>query len=72
MENTLNWFLHDNGREARLARTCAQGVVGAAAAAVTYYGGIAPEWVSICVCPVVMAVLSPVMQYLGEGAADEG
>lgn len=72
MEKKIEWFLKDDSREARLARTCAQGVVGAVAGVVTYYSGIAPEFVSICVCPVVMAVLSPVMKYLGEVNADEG
>lgn len=66
MDKALKWFLADNSAEAKLARTIAQGVVGAAASAVTYYAGSAPEFVAVAVCPAVMAVLSPVMAYLGE------
>lgn len=66
----LNWFLADNSAEAKLARTVAQGALGAVASAITYYAAMAPEFVAVAVCPVVMAVLSPVMAYLGERTGD--
>lgn len=66
MGKTLKWFLADNSAEAKMVRTIAQGVVGAVASAVTYYAGSAPEFVAVAICPVVMAMLSPVMAYLGE------
>ena len=66
----LNWFLADNSAEAKLARTVTQGVVGAVASAVAYYAAMAPEFVAVAVCPAVMAVLSPVMAYLGERAGE--
>ena len=69
MPEALNWLLKDNSREAKLARTVVQGVVGVAAAAVTYYAAAAPEFVAVVVCPAAMAVLSPVMDYLGERLA---
>lgn len=69
MQEFTKWFLNDNSREAKLARTVAQGVVGVAAAAVTYYAAIAPEFVFVVVCPAAMAVLSPIMDYLGERMA---
>ncbi|ACV56597.1 hypothetical protein [Eggerthella lenta] len=69
MPELMKWFLNDNSREAKLARTVAQGVVGVAAAAVTYYAAMAPEFVAVVVCPASMAVLSPIMDYLGERMA---
>lgn len=71
MKDSLKWFLSDNSAEAKLARTCAQGVVGAVASAVTYYAAAAPEFVAVAVCPIVMAVLSPVMAYLGSAGSGE-
>lgn len=64
--DSLRWCLADNSAEAKLARTIAQGVVGVIASAITYYQAGAPEFVAVVVCPVAMAVLSPVMAYLGD------
>ena len=69
MPDGMKWFLKDGSREAKLARTVVQGVVGVAAAAVTYYAAMAPEFVAVVVCPSCMAVLSPVMDYFGEKLA---
>lgn len=69
MPEAINWLLKDNSREAKLARTVVQGVVGVAAAGVTYYSAMAPEFVAVIVCPAAMAVLSPIMDYLGEKLA---
>ena len=69
MPEANNWLLKDNSREAKLARTVVQGVVGVVAAGVTYYAAMAPEFVAVVVCPAAMAVLSPVMDYLGEKLA---
>ncbi|MEG0768085.1 MAG: hypothetical protein RR482_10240, partial [Clostridia bacterium] len=66
MPEAINWLLKENTREAKLARTVIQGVAGVAAAAVTYYAAMAPEFIAIVVCPAAMAVLSPIMDYLGE------
>jgi len=69
----MNDFLKSNEPKYRLARTIVQGVVGVVIANVDLLVGYAVLDPSMrpLVAALVMAVLSPVMAYMGEGADDE-
>lgn len=62
----MNWFFESNTPAARVMRTIVQGVIGAVIAWLTVISGQVPEIVSMLVIPVTMAVLSPIMGWIGE------
>ena len=69
----LHTFLTSNEAEYRLARTIVQGVIGVIIANLdTLFGYtiLTPEMRALCVA-VCMAILSPIMAYLGEKAGAE-
>ena len=65
-QSWLKWFFESNDNSARLVRTIVQGVLGVAASALAYYAASAPEWVTVIVAPLIMAVLSPIMAEIGK------
>lgn len=65
MKSIIKWILSDNSSYAKCARTIIQGVIAVIISVITFYSTTAPEWVSICICPTLMAILSPLMAILG-------
>lgn len=61
----IRWFFESNDTSARLLRTIVQGVLAAICAALTHYATNAPEWVSVVLIPILMAIFSPVMALIG-------
>lgn len=56
----------DDTPAARFERTVAQGIVGVMMSMLSAWAN-APEWVTISITPLTMAVLSPVQSYIGGG-----
>lgn len=69
----MNKFLQSNDWKYRLARTIVQGILGVIVANVDVIAGsvILDPTQRALVVALAMAVLSPVMAMLGEGACDE-
>lgn len=69
----MNWFFESNSTGARLMRTIVQGVIGVLISYLTVIAGDAPEIVSLLIIPLVMAILSPIMGWIGglERKADD-
>ena len=64
------WFNGDNSAEAKLVRTIFQGIIGVFITVAANYGGADP-YISLILCPLVMAVLSPIQAYIGTRGADD-
>lgn len=60
----IDWCA-DTSPAARLQRTIVQGVVGVVIGLLTSWAG-APEWLTIVVIPVVMAILAPIQAEIGK------
>lgn len=65
-EGFVSWCA-DPSPAARLERTIAQGIIGVVIGLGTGLVG-APEWVQLCIIPVVMAILAPIQAEIGKGA----
>lgn len=64
----MNTFLTSNSAKWRLARTIVQGVIAAVIANLPEILGlfhVSPEVMAVTV-PIIMAILSPIMKYLGD------
>lgn len=64
-------FLTTNTPTMKLARTIAQGVIGVVIGIITVYAATLPEWFSVIVAPLVMAILSPIMAEIGNSLKEE-
>lgn len=60
------WFNGSNSAEAKCVRTIFQGIIGVLIALLANYGGADPV-ISLVICPICMAILSPIQAYLGGG-----
>lgn len=70
----MNAFLKSNEPKYRLLRTIVQGIVGVVIANIDLIVGYAildPSARALVVA-LVMAILSPIMAYMGEGGEDDG
>lgn len=62
----MKWLLESNDTSARLWRTILQGVIAVVISWLLTISTTAPEIVSLLVVPVIMAILSPIMAFIGE------
>lgn len=63
----MEWFFRSNDTAARLLRTVVQGVIGVIIAYLSVIAVNAPEFISLLIIPLVMAILSPIMGVIGAG-----
>ena len=68
--NAIIAWCADNSAAAKLERTIAQALFGLFSAWVSSLAG-APEIVQTVICPTVMAVLTPIMAYVGSVDTNE-
>lgn len=69
----MNTFLTSNSAKWRLARTIVQGVIAAIIANLVDILGLihmSPELITVAV-PIIMAILSPIMEYLGRSLYEQ-
>lgn len=64
----MHWLLCENSASARYVRTVLQGLVGSAVVYLPQFLDLwqLPEWLSLLIVLVVMAILAPLMAKLGE------
>lgn len=61
----MTWFFESNSPAARVMRTIVQGVIGVIISYLSIVAVNAPEIVSLLIIPIVMAILSPIMGWIG-------
>lgn len=69
-KQALAWFNGSNSAEAKCLRTIFQGIIGVFIALAANYGGADP-YISLILCPLVMAVLSPIQAYIGTRGSED-
>lgn len=67
--NAIVAWCADNSAAAKLERTIAQALFGLFSSWVSSLAG-APEIVQVVICPTIMAIMSPVMAYVGNADAN--